>query len=279
MRLRYFTDASQFQSATRDWMERDEYRHSLALSILATAIRCGKPIEGWFVQDDSGPRAAILQTVPSLLCVVGTDAESTAWAAEHVDADFSHVTGAAETVEPFARRWAARHQRTAILELSMTFYVLKNLDPFADPGGTLRLAVPEELERIAALNAVGAEEMKLPEVERVPDLARERVQRAIAEQRQYVWVCGSEIRAIAVYSPSLPDRGARIGMVYTLPEFRGRGYGAAITGSLARLLMRGGQRWVSLFADDLNPTSTAVYRRLGFQPNHSAQTWRISGEG
>ena len=80
---------------------------------------------------------------------------------------------------------------------------------------------------------------------------------------------------IPKFAPSLPHGGARIGMVYTIPEFRGRGYGAAITGSLARVLLEGGQRWVSLFADDLNPTSTGIYRRLGFQPNHPAQMWRI----
>ena len=39
---------------------------------------------------------------------------------------------------------------------------------------------------------------------------------------------------------SLENAGARIGMVYTPPELRGRGYGTAITGSLAQLLLNEG---------------------------------------
>jgi predicted GNAT family acetyltransferase len=210
-----------------------------------------------------------------LLCLAGTGAEAARWAAGNLEANFTNVTGVAEAVEPFARNWADCHACNAVLETAMTFYVLEKLQPFAHPGGKLRTAKAEELQELVSLSVAAAREMKLPAIEQQAAVVAERVQRNIAEARQYVWVEGAKTCAIAVYAPSLPDCGARIGMVYTLPEFRGRGYGAAITGSIARQLLEGGQRWVCLFADDGNPTSTGVYRRLGFQPNHCAQTWRI----
>ena len=72
---------------------------------------------------------------------------------------------------------------------------------------------------------------------------------------------------------SLDNAGARIGLVYTRPELRGRGYGSAITGSLAQLLLDEGQVWISLFADNANPVSNSIYRRLGFQAELVHRTW------
>ncbi len=76
-----------------------------------------------------------------------------------------------------------------------------------------------------------------------------------------------EIAAVARYAIALPDRGARIGSVYTRASFRKRGIASALVGSLARHLFEGGQQWVSLLADNANSTSTELYQRLGFTPS------------
>jgi predicted GNAT family acetyltransferase len=57
---------------------------------------------------------------------------------------------------------------------------------------------------------------------------------------------------------------ARIGPVYTRPGHRGRGHGAAVTAAAARLASEGGADEVLLFTDLDNPTSNALYARLGF---------------
>jgi RimJ/RimL family protein N-acetyltransferase len=60
--------------------------------------------------------------------------------------------------------------------------------------------------------------------------------------------------------------GARIGPVYTPPAFRGRGYArAAVTAACVNLLGRGA-RSIFLFTDAANPTSNALYRKIGFAP-------------
>jgi predicted GNAT family acetyltransferase len=59
---------------------------------------------------------------------------------------------------------------------------------------------------------------------------------------------------------------ARVAPVYTLHEHRRRGYGTAITAACtADALDRGAQR-VVLFTDLANPTSNAIYRRIGYRP-------------
>jgi RimJ/RimL family protein N-acetyltransferase len=58
----------------------------------------------------------------------------------------------------------------------------------------------------------------------------------------------------------------RIGPVYTPPEHRRRGYGAAVTATLTRSALDAGAGHVVLFTDLANPTSNGIYERLGFRP-------------
>ncbi len=68
---------------------------------------------------------------------------------------------------------------------------------------------------------------------------------------------------------------ARIGPVFTPPEHRGRGYGAAVTAAAARLLLAGGAPEVMLMTDRANPVANRVYARLGFRPVGEAAEWVV----
>lgn len=57
----------------------------------------------------------------------------------------------------------------------------------------------------------------------------------------------------------------RVGPVYTPQSLRGRGYAAAVTAQVCRRALDVGAREVVLFADLGNPTSNALYQRLGFR--------------
>ena len=57
---------------------------------------------------------------------------------------------------------------------------------------------------------------------------------------------------------------ARIGPVYTPPAYRGRRYGSAVTAAVVELLLPQVDA-VMLFTDASNPTSNAIYERLGFR--------------
>lgn len=46
---------------------------------------------------------------------------------------------------------------------------------------------------------------------------------------------------------------------------RGHGYGSAVTAAAADLALRRGVTDVVLFADLANPTSNAIYQRIGFE--------------
>ena len=61
-------------------------------------------------------------------------------------------------------------------------------------------------------------------------------------------------------------QGIRLGPVYTPPEHRGRGYGGAVTAAASQQALDRGAWEVVLFTDLTNPTSNALYPRLGYRP-------------
>jgi predicted GNAT family acetyltransferase len=58
----------------------------------------------------------------------------------------------------------------------------------------------------------------------------------------------------------------RVAPVYTPAELRGRGYAGAATSAVTRQLLDAGADDVVLFTDLANPTSNALYQRLGYRP-------------
>ncbi|WP_017555922.1 GNAT family N-acetyltransferase [Nocardiopsis baichengensis] len=56
----------------------------------------------------------------------------------------------------------------------------------------------------------------------------------------------------------------RIDPVYTPSRLRGRGYAGAATAQASRTALAAGAQEVVLFTDPANPTSNALYQRLGY---------------
>lgn len=54
--------------------------------------------------------------------------------------------------------------------------------------------------------------------------------------------------------------------VYTSSHLRGHGYAGAVTVEVSRAALAAGATEVVLFADPANPTSNALYRRIGYLP-------------
>jgi predicted GNAT family acetyltransferase len=58
----------------------------------------------------------------------------------------------------------------------------------------------------------------------------------------------------------------RIATVYTAPAYRQRGYGGAVTAEASQAALDTGASTVVLFTNLANPTSNALYQRLGYRP-------------
>ncbi|MEU9390551.1 GNAT family N-acetyltransferase [Streptomyces sp. NPDC048324] len=58
----------------------------------------------------------------------------------------------------------------------------------------------------------------------------------------------------------------RVAPVYTPASLRGRGYAGAVTAEVSRAALAAGAQEVLLFTDLANPTSNALYQRIGYRP-------------
>ncbi|MFE9681147.1 GNAT family N-acetyltransferase [Streptomyces sp. NPDC006285] len=65
-------------------------------------------------------------------------------------------------------------------------------------------------------------------------------------------------------STSMVGGMVRVDPVYTPSHLRGRGYAAAVTVEVSRAALAAGATDVVLYTDPANPTSNALYRRLGY---------------
>ena len=70
--------------------------------------------------------------------------------------------------------------------------------------------------------------------------------------------------SLAGYGGETPH-GIRVGPVYTPPEHRGRGYATALVAALSAARLAEGRRFCFLHTDLANPTSNAIYERIGYE--------------
>jgi predicted GNAT family acetyltransferase len=95
----------------------------------------------------------------------------------------------------------------------------------------------------------------------------ETLRHRISANSRKLWIDHDEPVSMAGHAEAVETPGGlvtRIGPVYTPDNFRGRGYGSAVTAALSDELLRGGSR-VMLYADQANPTSNSIYQTIGYR--------------
>jgi predicted GNAT family acetyltransferase len=106
----------------------------------------------------------------------------------------------------------------------------------------------------------------------IPTQARNRV----AAGRLVLWVLDGVPVSMAGVSPVIAGQG-RVAPVYTPTELRGRGYAGMATVAASRALIAAGADEVLLYTDLANPTSNALYQRLGYRPVENVTVLDLHG--
>jgi hypothetical protein len=68
--------------------------------------------------------------------------------------------------------------------------------------------------------------------------------------------------------------GVRIGYVFT-PRERRRGYASVCTADVSQRALDAGRRYCFLYTDLANPTSNAIYGRIGYRPVADVMDWLL----
>jgi predicted GNAT family acetyltransferase len=91
----------------------------------------------------------------------------------------------------------------------------------------------------------------------------EGVRNRIAQEQLYVWDHDGPV-SMAAWTGKTPT-GVRIAYVYTPPSLRGKGYATANVAHLTKLMLERGNAFCCLYTDLANPTSNAIYARIGYR--------------
>jgi predicted GNAT family acetyltransferase len=250
----------------------DEARHNLILGIVRTLIDSPgvfAEFRLYLVSEGDRPLAAAVVTPPFKVAISdATEAQALAPLAALIaaDAEVPGAVGNRPTIDRFVAEWQSHTGRAPSLEMAQGVFELRQVQPVPVPSGIARAGVPSDQEIIEEWIEDFAAEA-LPH----EDHDRERMRAAIArrlsgaDHRAYwLWVRDGEPVSLSGHG-STTGNGIRIGPVYTPPALRGRGYATALVAAESRWLLEDGYRFCFLYTDLANPTSNAIYRRIGYQ--------------
>ena len=264
MRVSQLSSAGEFLGMTRAYRARDPLRTNLIGSIAEGVVQGRRyEVERWtVVAQGADVIAAAVWASPHSLVLGPMRADAAAFLARSLAGlarDCPGVSGPESVVRAFVTE-LGRPSHVAMRD------VVRVLDRLVVPGplpeGGLRPATDEDSTVLTAWHRAFLAEVGLPVPEAVPGSPRQQP----GGGRLWVWEVAGEPVAMAGHAPVVRTAAAtvgRIGPVYTVPDFRRRGIGAAATAAVAEILQSECD-CIMLFADAENATSNRVYERLGF---------------
>lgn len=264
--IRRFDDPAAFLRHARAWLLLDEAENNLILGLAERLVHTMAGLEPPFylaaVEEDGAVVGCAFRTPPFKLVLTRLPEAAVAALVEDVASAYAAlpaVIGPEAGAHRFAGLWAGRTGAAVREGMRQRLYRLDTLiEPRRLPPGAPRPAMADDLERVAGWIAGFQREAGIRSAE-----ARSLAEERIAAGAVLLWEDG-EPRSMAASVGRTPG-GERIGYVYTPPEWRGRGYAAACTAALTRRILDAG-RSCFLYTDLANPTSNAIYQRLGYRP-------------
>lgn len=267
MRVEFIDDVDAFAQVALPLLVTDEANHTVLLSALQGAQRARRegravpdPWSGALIIDGTHPLAAARLFRANWMLGCGPESAFALlgrWAREH--GTFAGFAGPEQSVRAFAV--GCGHRTTVHLELPLLRLTGAPVQRACT--GSLRHATIEDLEIVAAWTEAFRLEARLHVT---AEQAAADVPRALSNGTRYLWVDASGAPQGLIGGTLIAPTGARIGPVYTPPDGRGRGIGGAMVCALSEQLLACGAASVFLFTDASNPTSNALYRRIGFEP-------------
>jgi predicted GNAT family acetyltransferase len=268
-------DAATFLADAGPFLLADEARHNLILGIAAT-VRDAPGHYGerhfWIVRDGGEVAGAALRTPPYNLVVARPRSPRALEELAHSVAGeaLPGVVGGDPEAYELAELCSRRSGRVTRTTMRQGVYALEHVEPLPTVPGSARVATADDRDLVLRWWIAFADEA-LHEGGPGRDRAEQTVDYRLSSPTAGIvlWEDAGEPVATAGWGGPTPN-GIRVGPVYTPPELRGRGYATALTAELSRQLLdgrlfEGGRRFCFLYTNLSNPTSNAIYERIGYR--------------
>ena len=261
-------DAGAFLEEADGLLLADEARHNLVLGVAGTARAVPGRYGGfraWVVHDGGRVVAAAMRTPPyNLLLARPEDEAALAALATAIEDGLPGVVGAEPEAGGFARAWSAAHAVGVHVQRRMGVYSLERVLPVPPAVGSSRSATTGDRDLLLRwMHDFGVEVLEEGDPGR-DEAEQTVVHRLSAHDAGFLlWEDGGETVSVAGWGGPTPS-GIRVGPVYTPPVLRGRGYATALVAELSAQQLAAGRRFCFLYTDLANPTSNAIYERIGY---------------
>jgi len=280
MKVEHFYGAEAFLERTRPALELNEAANSLMLGLSTVLVEHPERYKAApclkAVVDGQSLVLAALMTPPHNLIVYGHLGDQSAAAGELARSlrrgswDPPGVFGPGEAPVAVAEAWAGQAGRRYSLASRQRVYELRDVRVPAPERGRLRPATEEDLDLVTAWHYAFHREL-FGRTDR--EQARKSAGVRVRAGDVFLWEDG---RPLSVAMKTRPTRhGISVGLVYTPPELRGRGYASACVSELSRQLLDAGWAFCALFADLANPISNHIYERIGYRPVCDYEEYRF----
>lgn len=261
-------DVDGFLAGAGDFLYSRPALHTLLLTVTevlrargAGAYGAEAPVFGR-LEEAGDVSAAFFRTPPrrlNLTALTADQAEALAARLAGLGHQLPGVTAVHDTAVAFAEAWGRHTGTVPVLGQQRRLYRLGTLTPPEPaPDGRSRIAGGQDKERLAEWNDDFA-----AAIGEAPSVG---TGLSAGYRRFTFWETpdGTPV-SMAGVTPMVAGQ-VRVGPVYTPAELRGHGYAGAVTAEVSRAAQAEGAAEVVLFTDLANPTSNAIYQRIGYRP-------------
>ncbi len=262
---------AEFERAAAEHLRADPVRQTVPLSVLANLRLAGlerygaePPLFGWHQREDGTVDGAVLRTPPFPMLLASLPAGSVPGLLAALAAQRELPTAvnlAAADEGGFAADWLASGGTVTVGSRSRLYLLGELVPPAPAPQGAARLAGEPDTELLVDWHDAFRVEARGAG----PEDSRRFVTDLLSHDGLMLWE--TDARPVAMAGLTRIVAGvARVTGVYTPPPHRRRGYAGGVTTAISRAALAAGARGVVLFTDLANPTSNALYQRLGYRP-------------
>lgn len=261
----------EFLAVAGEFLNAERARNTVVLTVTETLRATGAPspdgvqLFGWWHdEDEDSVRGAFMHTptYPVLLSAMPEEAvRALAGALADMKQPLTGVNAEEGRARAFAAVWRDRTGADAQILRRMRLFRLGKLTwPEPIPDGDARTATKADRDLVISWFDAFAREVSEPE----------RDHDAQADERLTyggitLWQAGGAPVSMAGVTRTVGGM-VRVGPVYTPAELRGRGYAGAATAAVSQAALDAGAADVVLYTDLANPTSNALYQRIGYRP-------------
>jgi RimJ/RimL family protein N-acetyltransferase len=267
----------EFSAAAGDHLRAEPVLNTVPLTVLESLHQRGEsafggdaPVYGWHESAGGQLDGAFLQTPPFPVLVATLPAGSAADLIMQLAAvTGSHGTGLPAAINlptsaeaDFSAAWAQVTGGSATAtQQSRLFRLGRLVPPDPVPPGAARVAGPGDRELLIEWHQAFFLEAQTGAAQNASRTVDDR----LSHGGLTLWEAGGLPVAMAGSTREVAGV-VRIAGVYTVPACRQRGYGGAVTTVASQAALDAGVSAVVLFTDLANPTSNALYQRLGYRP-------------